>query len=640
MANKKRYLQISDIMMFEMDMLGEGADYENLEPISFIYTKQVDGRYLILSPISYECEKDVESDSYKKIRKPVSINTLNHLSVPKDVNLSEWYSFLDPDYEYIDDSIMNSIDPDQIKAREYAKYLSDPMGENSSNPYCRYYYKVPDIRFDSMRLYFVNGYDFSNVYGIMMRLCADGNDQKDAQGGVIEREIDLCNFFLNKSTFFKLVEFLPTPIIFGNNIYDRYIEVKVPCLYDLMRVNDSSSAVSQFIQDVNIKDWTMLNLNFAYIFDDDKEINRIDYSISELANPNVVTNDMVNLNFTRSSVLNGSLPTSFLNSDNLGAYISECTDVPYLMFYATWMDNPLTSEIVWQFNKTIRLYDTSLIRDHYDYEIDDDYKVEYDMKKWICLHEIKTSFCMGDHVAKEETYSMTQIFVNETDPHIFYYRPTIFDQELGMYINNVQIVYTMRFINSHDKVQFVKVATLSLYDDLQKYYAKGTTLKMNQLKPYKIFNKIIENKHEFVGNGNQLQRTKYVKMFYNSTDIVLDDHGDPVQGNYSYVLSMSSAPKSYKFTFKKTGTNGTYTYLDLSNGYYKLMFKGSDGIDVVIEPTYTQNMNLYVGELEFNISSVMITKLMGVQDTDRKMSIVVQNEDGSVSSMFDFMYEI
>ena len=247
---------------------------------------------------------------------------------------------------------------------------------------------------------------------------------------------------------------------------------------------------------------------------------------------------------------------------------------------------------------------------------------------------------MADHVVKEETYSMTQIFVNDTDPNKFYYRPIIFDEAVGMYIDNVQIVYTMRLVNSHDKIQFVKISTLSLYGNMSRYYVKGTSLKIADLTPYKVYNKIIEHKHESVQNQNGVQKTKYIKVFYNSTEVVLDDQGNVVNGEYNYTLNVSQAPKSYKFVFKTLGSNGTYSYMDMSNGYYKLFFRDEGGNNNLIDPTFSTNMNMYVGELEFNFNTSMINKMLAVSEEERKMSIVAYNEDGTVSSMFDFIYSI
>ena len=647
MALKSRFLQISDIMMFEYVMHEGPNNADETSPTSFIYTKLKDGHTLLLSPISYECVKttDNESGKYKILKEPLSINTLNHTVVPTDAQDSMFFHFLDPDYKYVDDTIMDEIYYNQIKPRMYGKYMINPIHDNVA-PLGEYYSNITDVRWDSARLYFVNGYDFSNVYGIYMRISVNGNDVKDGNGKVVKSGniVDLCDIFINKSNFYKLCKYSINPTMFGNNIYDRYIEVNVACVWDLIQNRYNHEHYdTEFFETLNIKDDTQIRLSFAYITEEDKSTRILDlneYTETDVEKFPTIDTDHVVLDFTRSSVLNGTIPRVDLNSDNLGAYISECSDMPYLIFYATWRDKPLTAQTVWSFNKGIRLYDRSLIRDDYDDEVGNDYYPEYDMKKWIVIHEIKCSFCMDDHVVKDETYSMTQIFVNDTDPDKFYYRPIIFDETSGLYINNVQIVYTMRLVNTHDKIQFVKVSTMSMYGNMSKYYAKGTSLRIADLTPYKIYNKIIEHKHENVNSANNVQKTKFVKVFYSSTDVVLDDQGNVVNGEYNYTLSVSQAPKSYKFVFKSLGSDGKYSYMDMSNGYYKLMFK-DDGMGTnLIDPTFSTNMNLYFGELEFNFNMTMINKMSAVSEENRKMSIVAYNEDGSVSSMFDFLYTI
>lgn len=635
-------------MMFEYVMHdGQNASDESSQT-SFIYTKLKDNHALLLSPISCECDKTIEEErnsKYKLKKDPLSINTLNHTVVPADEHDSMFFHFLDPDYRYIDESIMNSIDDDQIKARLYGKYTSNPTDKNSSSHFV-YYTGVDGVRWDTARLYFVNGYDFSNIYGIYMRISVSGNDKKDSAGNITEtdRFIDLCDIFINKSSFYKLCRFSINPTMFGNNIYDRYIEVNVACVWDLIQNRHSdSNTKSKLFGDIDIKDDTQIKLSFAYITEDDMSIrilNKNEYNNADKSKYPDVDTDNIVLDFTRSSVLNGIVPRVDLNSDNLGAYIAECQDMPYLIFYATWRDKPLTANTVWSFNKGIRLYDRSLIRDDYNEEVGDDYEPDYDMKKWLVIHEIKCSFCMADHVVKEDTYSMTQIFTNNNSQDKFYYRPIVFDEDTGAYIDNVQIVYTMRLVNSHDKIQFVKVSSLSLHGNMSKYYVKGTSLRISDLTPYKIYNKIVEHKHENVNSLNGVQKTKYVKVFYSSTEVVLDDQGNVVNGEYNYTLNVSQAPKSYKFVFKTIGNNGTYSYMDMSNGYYKLMFRDDGGNTNLIDPTFSTNMNLYVGELEFNFNSSMINKMMAVSDGNRKMSVVAYNEDGSVSSMFDFNYMI
>jgi len=632
MALKTRYLQVSDVMMFEYRMLGENDECSIQKPGSFFYTTLKNDHLALVSPVSYEVE-ETEDRTFKRLYEPLTLNTINHMAVPKDAKESLFYSFLDPDYEYVDSSLMSGLtDPNQVKTAQYLPYLNDVFNEIDCGV---------DTRWDSARMYFVNGYDFSNIYGMYMKVYIDNVD------GTTETDkvIDLCNFFFNRETAFKLVQYLSNPIIFGNNVYDRYIEVNLPCIYDLVNQNESGLQESEYSNDLanllQLQNGTVVKVSFAYILSDDKEVETIDVNISDLLNGANITSNLVNCTFTRSSSMKGSIPTSNINSDNLGVYIAECTDKPYLEFYGTWRDNPLTKEVVWKFNKGIRLYDTSLIKQEHAYEVDDDYSPEYDMKKWIAIHEIKASFCMDNAVVKEETYNMNQLFVSDKDPVKFYYRPTIFDENIGLYINNIQFVYTMRFVNVNDRVQFVKTASLSLSGNLQKFYGKGTTLTTAQLTPYKIFNKVVES-HTTVNNApaTPVQQTKYVKVYYDSTNIVLDENGENSYGSYGYTLNMSQVPKLYKFVFKRMNNDGKYDFMDLTDGYYKLLYVDENGKKRFIDPTYSTNMNLYLGELEFAFNATDVELLQKVAEGSRKMSIVSYGDDETVSSMFDFLYTI
>lgn len=625
MALKTRYLQLSDTTMFEYSMHGESGAGSSSDGTSNIFLCDLkDGHVAVVSPVSCECELFIDSDEieakYVKKLNPQSLNTFNHLCAPKDNTGSMWYHFMDSDYSYVDANIYDKFSVRNPKAAELVKYVSN----------VRQYKDLGGVRWDHMRLYFVNGYDFSNVYGLQSRIMVDSNSSK---------VVDLCDFFFTGKEAMGLMKFLSSPIIMGNNIYDRYIGVNVPCLYDLIRL-EGETGRSDFIDAVDIDPNTTIKLAFSVILEEDAVLSEIDYDVKSIVNDDALIRD-VNLTFSRSSVLKGTVINENITSDNLGCYVAECPDMPYIEFYATWENEPLSKEIVWKFNKGIRLYDTSLVnKSHDDYTVSPDYAAEHTERKWMAMHEIKCTFCENDSVLKEETYSMNQIFISDADPVKFYYRPVIFDESLGVRVNNIQIVYTMRFVNVNDNVQFVKVASLSLVGNMGKYYAKSTNLGITNLTPYKVFNKIVESKQNVRNETGGGVKSKYVKVYYDSTNIVLDDNGGNLYGSYGYNLNMSQAPKNYKFTFKKYGSDGKYSYADLTGGYYKLMFKDSGDNTVLIDPTYSKNMNLYLGEIEFNISSTNINRLSLVNESKRKMSILSYGEDGTVSSMFDFTYSI
>lgn len=616
MNTKTRYLQLTDVIMLEYRMLGENDPSEfNMSEV--YYTELSDGHSALFSPASYECEYDQDKECYKKLANPITLNTINHLAVPKNINAIEWYSFADPDYRY-EDGLLNPVMPeDQIKVEQYKKYI----------PYAEGFKKVSaTARFDSLRLYFVNGYDFSNIYGMLARIVLSGKNEDYS-----DKYIDLCNFFFNRDNAYKLVSYMTSPILFGNDIYDKYIEINLPCFYDLKM--NTSSALHDL---VNVDDTTNIKLQFSIVNEDGVTVSSIERSINEIVN--LSDDENVNISFIRDYVLKGSIPSENIISDNLGCYISEIPDKPYVEFYATWKDEPLTSDVVWRFNKTIPLYDRSLMRRESEYEVSDNYEVEHSERKWMAIHELKLSFLMGDTVVKTETYNMNQIFISNDDQYKFYYRPLIFDDAKGLYIDNIQIVYTMRFINMDDKVQFIKTATIGLVDNMGRFFEKSTNLKFSDVAPFKVFTKIVDNNTTLNIENKGIQAVRYTNVYYDTTNVVIDDNQGNTYGQYGYTLNVSQAPKTYKFIFKRMDDEGRYSYMDLTGSYYKLMFKDASGETNLIEPTYSRNMNMLLGEIEFNLSVENINKLSDVPETERRMSIVSYNDNNYVSSMFDFLY--
>ena len=59
-----------------------------------------------------------------------------------------------------------------------------------------------------------------------------------------------------------------------------------------------------------------------------------------------------------------------------------------------------------------------------------------------------------------------------------------------------------------------------------------------------------------------------------------------------------------------------------------------------MDSTYSNNMNIGLGELEFNLNTSIINKLKEVSPADRKMSIVCYNTDGTLTSMYDMNFTI
>lgn len=653
MSNKTRYLQLNDVMMLEYIMKTDSRDSRNDETLYF--TKLLDNHLCVFSPNTYELTfmesgaKEAKIKISRNGEENAIYNTMNHLAIPMDNKCSDWYTFIDNSYEYSEKDELSSM-----KANEYMKYLKSP--DNSDEKIVTLKVSAP-LGYDEIRLYLVNGYDFSDMFGILCRIYVE-TDFIGAAKKTNPQYIDLCNFFFTKGTGYKMIKWLTEPIIFGNNVYDRYLSIDVPSLHDICDNTDNPSVGTSDINSyLHIRKNAPIHIDMASVEEGDYELHKIKTeSMRSIFSKSPILNELVNCEFIRTSSLHGAIPTERLTSDRLGVYMSLNDDYKCIEFCCTWEDGygnpkPLDFDTVSMFNNTIKLYDRDLIREHSRYEIDDEYEVDDSLAihNWVVLHTLDIAYVNENNdFVKKEKYTMTQMFDEPNADVIFYYRPFIKDTSLLEAIERgtVAIDYTVRLMNMRDMVQFMNDAHLNIPPTkLMEYYINSTYISdeagndlLSRLTPYKVYNKIVESKHEINKNWTPVSKIKYVKVFYDSTDVVLEGSNGTYYASNNIEVTLSPVPKNYKFVIKNRKQDNVYDYMDLSDGYYKLYAKDSNNNDIIIEPTYSSNMNLLLGELEFSLTAEIINTLMNVDPEMRHMSIVSYNVDNSVSSLFDFTY--
>ena len=632
MSARTRYLQLSDTTM--MEYVVNETTYDKAD--SYIHTVLADGHHAIFSTVEKEVVK-IGTEYVKRDNADIiTLNNILHMAVPADEKSSNLFYFINNDYSLVDENIYTELNSDNIIAKEYGKYCKlnttgTSLSSDNSEEKFEIFNTSESLGFDVIKLYFVSGYDFSDIFAGLLRLSIPRNDGKF---------LDLCNFIYTKGIVHKYIKFMTKPIIFGNFIYDKYIEIAVPSIKNFYKVSYNDKTLGDILLGDNGNNAYEPNVRilFSYIDEDDKKISDIN-----VYDRNILLETYKNVKciFSKTNSISGIIPTQNLTSDNLGVYIAESPDYPYLEFYGTWKGEPLTNDIVNKFNISIKLYDRAYVRKEATYEVSKDYEVGSNLNQWVVIHEITSELIDTNlNIVKTETYSMSQIFLpTDTDTPRFYYRPILFDdQSLSLEGLTLHIKYLMRFINVEDGIQFLKQGSLSL-TDLNKYNIRLAKLNFNTT-PYKVFNKIVENKQTLaLTNTSNKLKSKYVKVFYDSTQITLDVNGE-AYGNNTYTLVLSRSPKNYKFTFKQRDFNNNLKYFDLSDAYYKLYVKESNGNEIVVEPTYSNNMNIGLGELEFNLNTSIINKLKEVSPADRKMSIVCYNTDGTLTSMYDMNFTI
>lgn len=642
---KTRYLQLNNVMMLEYELLGEQTvpdnDFSDVE--TFYYTRLLDGHYCLYSPMTCEVSFADNAPELRNRDDVVTYNTLNHLTVPKDRKGTSWFTFLDSGYEYCQEDEFDSL-----KFEQYEKYMSNPIDPSRENKV--EILTVPSrMRYDTVKIYFVNGYDFSDMLGMSCRVSVETTKPGKPM-------IDLCNFFLTKSVAYKMVKYTVDPIIVNSQIYDRYIEIKVPCLTDIC-VNDTANTGTSSINDIlEIRNNAPRHIVMSSVEDGDFEIgepvefgNDLLTAIKKSYTGEQKTNRLTNCDYFQSSKLNGAIPTESLTSDRLGVYIAENTDLRCIEFCSTWLDTagkikPLDFDTVSLFNHGIYLYDRSLIKEYSPYEVNEDYEVDdsISIHNWVVMHTLVISYTddngIMDPNRPAERYSMLQHFGEPNARTMFYYKPLLADSGEVERTYNIIVDYTARLMNTRDMVQFFNSATLSSVNP-ELYYTNLATVAYTELTPFKIYNKIVENKHEVKKNMAIVPKIKYVRTFYNSTDVILEGSDGTYYSSDNIVVHLSKVPKNYKFVIKNRQSDNIYDYMDLTEGYYKLYCKDAGGNEIILDPTYSSNMNMLLGELEFSLSSSVLNSLQHVDAENRTMSIIVHNEDNSMSSLFDFMYE-
>src|SRR5574344_724463 len=345
--DKTRYLQISPSMMLEYRATESDSVSDKADEMSFYFTSLRDSHLSVFFPVSYEYARNADGtySRYDADASVVTLNTFNHQAFPADSAGSQWYTFLDQSDRYVDGTY-DLLLPGNEKVDACSKYCSAPFAGSQS---VFYRYDATDtaetLHWDVIRMYFVAGYDFSESFAASVRACVTRKD-----GGML----DLCDVFYTKAVIYKYVKFLDRPVVFGNVIYDRYVDFTVPSVYDLKAADFAATPLGGLF---SVSGKTNVHVQVSLVGDGDWTASAVEYDVT----------------YSRTATLSGAIPLGRLTSDSLGAYIAEDPDCPYLDFYGTWKDLPLDTATVQSFNKTVALYDTSLIRkDGSAYEVDAD----------------------------------------------------------------------------------------------------------------------------------------------------------------------------------------------------------------------------------------------------------------------------
>lgn len=443
--------------------------------------------------------------------------------------------------------------------------------------------------FDTVRVHIVSGYNFEDITGFLLQLRAE-----DVSGNMV----DLANFTWQRQVLgTEVLKFASNTLLLGNRFYDKYVEFKIPSIENL------GGGVNPGIeQALNIKTLSDVFITYSTIPEMDVDT----YIISE--------------------AISLQLPVSS-PADDFNCLIAESTSGDFIEFYATFRDQIIGEYMGEIESGVIPLYTSSNPNDAYQ-EFDDVYGAG--SSKWVLMHELYVyeQFPGANLLTQKYVFTQEDNFMSPN-----YFRPVLKNADIDA---SYTIKYVCRLMNRMDGTQIIRVASFASTDP-KKYGLYFQRINVDNYIPYKVFNRLAAESSPNL-TGVQNQKTKYVKVFFDSTQVMLNMNNEVLpQGTGP--LFIRQADGTYLFNFDKVDTNAgnQSVNVDLSGAYnYALIFVMDDQTKIEIGPTFSTNMNTTLGQLEFKILESQAQKLL--LQTNNAYSIVVKNPDGTQYTFYEGVY--
>lgn len=426
------------------------------------------------------------------------------------------------------------------------------------------------VTYDRVRVHIVSGYRLEDLSGLIIQVY--GREAMTSNISVLAN-----NVFLNSDDRDILN---PKPILLGDRMYDRYIELLVPSIKGInsdfyANPNNPISLGYQYTSD---------NLGILYnsaIYVKAYEINK-----TEKLNGNLFlyTSDSYEVNVNQEDMYS-----------SLSANIYESPDGDYFEYYPTYAGN-FIEDFISQLN-----------------DAGGDYVV---------INDIEVYEQVGlDNIL---TFSFSQVQSSGFDGPLDF-RPII---KYASSAVTFSVDYSFRIYNKTNGFQLIRRASTTSFNP-RKYGRQLDKITLAQQSyPFKVYNKVYGNSPvSFIGNDYSTSfSTIYVPVFYESRNIVvqnktvLSSGTNPIDpsfyqsiyfGQGDARIYISDFESYFKFTINQIDTiSGAITPIDLTAGEILIAFKDATGnmVKIPAQPSDT-NSSLAQGELIFKLPDTLKKKI-------------------------------
>lgn len=502
------------------------------------------------------------------------------------------------------------------------------------------------LAFDTVKIHILSGYAFQDMEGFMLNIkAACINNSGNADEALIRN----FTFFKEMSILsgkYPIIRYDPSPIYMSGKFYDRYISIRIPSTYFIGQQFDPSGNADSIPGILKIDKSSNVNIEFSEISSFNAENTPFRY----IRGYDIYGQGTFSL---KSTVTAGISYNS--NSDYFNAKLGIDEDNNCITYYTTWGnpgdDQPITQNIM----NEIETGQIPLVNDAFTDDSGNDYDAFYDMygedaRKWIIVNKLDLTYLYSGYsyissvtdqyhslysLERHQNFTNTEDFsmsaITDSDSNYkFQYRPVI-PAINGYECTGMSIEYTARLMNRLNGSEIVRIASTTIQSPETIFNDNSKRINTDNIYKWIIYNKKINSTIDasaFSQNGSQqAQVTKYITKFYTNANIVVSSDSDSTASN---ILSLYETSHTYLFTLYSDIAMSKPYILPEGTSEYLFVYNDKNGISHSVEPTYSSNMNIMNGTIEYSISSDMATVILG---GNRHYSIIIRNEAGT-STLF------
>ena len=509
--------------------------------------------------------------------------------------------------------------------------------------------------FDTVRVHIATGYTFSDTLGFMLSIRAAQSSSAAIQSK--DNTIVLQNFVFHKGNIAESVQFNSKPFYMSSKFFDRYIEFQIPSAYYMALhkydLSDIGTIFDNVFDTLAIDTGSLMVFDYAEITDDSFEASDDDNYIDFFKVSNSVEGSDRVLYNQGSFYLSGTVSAEIAlnsNSDAFNAKLYEDTENNCIKFYPIWGsvldDKPVTRTIMNSIENGSIQMSVKGFTDDIDNDLEEFTKIYgEDSRKWIIVNNINLEyhyvpFLVQDtdedqSVVRTQKFSLTEDFEDDNDNitsvddmYKFSYKPIV-ETISGYKCKYINVAYTARLVNRLNGEEVIRYATMDIENAEAKYGKAAKMIDVSNLYTWKLFNKNVVTETVVSTPSTEKSKTKYITKYVSTDTFVMsDDTNSASQGNF--ILKLFDTDHIYKVRiFTDDGLGEPYDMAS-TNTTYLLRITDDQGTAMYINPTYSANMALANGELEYKISGVLSQKIL---KGDKKWHIVAKTESG-ITTLF------